>query len=152
MSLPNIFEATVSEQLAARVNRLTADSKPLWGKMSVDQMLFHCSLSFEQALGKNNLRPGAFMRFMMRLFFKKSMVNDVPYKQNLPTAPFFVVTDSRILDDERNRLIAYIQEFSKHGAVYYDKREQATLGKLSSVEWSNLMYKHTDHHLRQFGV
>jgi len=26
------------------------------------------------------------------------------------------------------------------------------LGKLTAVEWSNMLYKHLDHHLRQFGV
>ncbi|MFM8949938.1 MAG: DUF1569 domain-containing protein, partial [Bacteroidota bacterium] len=136
----------------SRINLLKVDTKPLWGKMSVDQMLCHCSLAFEQALGRNDLRPGGFMRFVMKTFFKSSMINDVPYKRNLPTAPFFIVADSKVFEAERKRLIGSLQEFSKLGVDHFDNREQATLGKLSSLEWSNLMYKHIDHHLRQFGV
>lgn len=152
MPLPNIFESAVCESLVGRINRLTVDTKPLWGKMNVDQMLCHCSLAFDQALGNSNLRPGGFMRLMMKIFFKSSMVNEVPYKQNLPTAPFFVVADKKDFEAERKRVIALLQDFSNLGAAHYHNREQATFGKLSSVEWSNLMYKHIDHHLRQFGV
>ena len=34
----------------------------------------------------------------------------------------------------------------------FDNRESHSFGKLSKTEWSNMFYKHLDHHLTQFGV
>jgi hypothetical protein len=42
MALPNIFTSEVSQEIIQRINLLQKDSQPLWGKMSVAQMLAHC--------------------------------------------------------------------------------------------------------------
>jgi len=96
--------------------------------------------------------PPWIMKLILRLFFKQSMINQVPYKPNLPTAPAFVVTDQRDFETERNRLIALLKQLAAKGRPHFEGKAQITLGRLSAVEWNNLMYKHLDHHLRQFGV
>jgi hypothetical protein len=45
-----------------------------------------------------------------------------------------------------------IHELAALGRNAFEGREQITLGALSSREWNNLLYKHIDHHLRQFGA
>lgn len=152
MALPNIFEASTTKDLIHRINQLTPMTQRRWGKMTVDQMLAHICVPYEQALGERNDGPSMFMKIMLRLFFKNSMVNEVPYKQNLPTAPSFIVVDRRDFEREKARIIAYIERVEKLGAEHFENKEQITLGKLKSIEWNNLLYKHTDHHLRQFGV
>jgi hypothetical protein len=38
------------------------------------------------------------------------------------------------------------------GEGYFNGLTSNSFGKLSTIEWNNLFYKHLDHHLRQFGV
>ncbi len=148
----NLFLPSTTLSLHARIDALTHESQPLWGKMNVSQMLAHCCVPFEQALGERHDGPPLLMKLMVKLFFKKAMTNEVPYKQNSPTAPAFRITDQRDLERERTRLKAYVTRFQELGREHFDGREQISLGRLTAQEWNNLMYKHLDHHLRQFGV
>jgi hypothetical protein len=45
--MKNIFDRSVVNELTARINRLTPTTAPQWGKMTVDQMLAHCNVSYE---------------------------------------------------------------------------------------------------------
>lgn len=152
MALPNIFDPSTTNDLIHRINQLTPMTQRRWGKMNVDQMLAHICVPYEQALAERNDGPNAIMKIMLRLFFKQSMVNEVPYKQNLPTAPAFMIVDRRDFEREKSRIISYIQKIEKLGPDYFDGKEQISLGKLNAIQWNNLLYKHIDHHLRQFGV
>ena len=89
---------------------------------------------------------------MLRLFFKGAMTNAVDYKPNLPTAPYFVVSDIPDLETEKTLLISNINKLLKLGPTYFEGKIHGTLGKLTAAEWSMMMHKHLDHHLRQFGV
>jgi hypothetical protein len=55
-------------------------------------------------------------------------------------------------EPNRIRLKEYIRRFAAQGRNAFEGRQQLSLGKLTALEWNNLMYKHLDHHLRQFGV
>ena len=92
------------------------------------------------------------MRLLLKWFYKKSMVDTTPYKQNLPTAPSFVVKDEPDFDTHKQALIDNILKVCDMGAAAFENKAQVTLGPLTSTEWSNMLYKHLDHHLRQFGA
>ena len=49
MTIPNIFQTTEVAQLIDRINMLSPDTKPLWGKMYADQMLAHVNVVYEIA-------------------------------------------------------------------------------------------------------
>jgi hypothetical protein len=80
------------------------------------------------------------------------MVNEVPYKQNLPTAPSFIRTEQYDVEKEKERLKGYIKSIQELGAEKLAATPSLSLGNLTSTEWNNLLYKHIDHHLKQFGV
>jgi hypothetical protein len=44
-------------ELKRRVQTLTPDTKPQWGKMSVDQMLHHVNFVLAEALGEHTAKP-----------------------------------------------------------------------------------------------
>jgi hypothetical protein len=92
------------------------------------------------------------MRIILNLFLKKSMVNEVPYKQNLPTAPSFIRTEQYDVEKEKERLKGFIKSIQELGAEKLAATPSLSLGNLTSTEWNNLLYKHIDHHLKQFGV
>ena len=152
MAYPSIYLSSTTEELFRRIDQLNAQSQGLWGKMTVGQMLSHCAVPYEQILGLNTLQPPLLMRIILNLFLKKSMVNEVPYKQNSPTAPSFIRTEQYDVAIEKERLKDLIKTIQEMGAEKLARTPSLSLGKLTATEWNNLLYKHLDHHLQQFGV
>jgi hypothetical protein len=148
----NIFDIAVVNELIARIQLLQANTQPKWGKMSVDQMLAHCNVSYEMAYENKHAKPSAFLQLILKLIVKKAVVNDTPYKHSLKTAPAFIIQDAKNFEEERNRLIDYIKKTQVFGAAYFDGKASHSFGVLNKEEWNNLFYKHLDHHLSQFGV
>ncbi len=153
LMIEDLFDPTAKQRVVARIDLLRPESKPLWGTMSVAQMLAHCNVGYEivHEPGKH-ARPGAVGRFFAVLFAKAMVVGDKPYPRNGPTAPSFVVKDARDFETERGRLLGFIDRTFEQGAAHYDGLPNMTFGVLSSKEWNTLFSKHLDHHLRQFGV
>ena len=151
MSIPNIFNKDVSDQLIHRIHQLTPNSKPRWGQMEIAQMLAHNNVMFELAFDNKHKKPGILNSFIMKTFVKKIVVGEKPYKRNSRTAPEMKIEGERSFDVEKKRLVDYIQKMQQLGGSSFDKKESHSFGKLSKTEWSNLFYKHLDHHLVQFG-
>lgn len=148
----NVFNKKDVDELIGRINKLKADSQPNWGTMSVEKMLAHCNVTYEMVYDSKHPRPSGFMRFVLRLIVKPTVVNNVPYKQNLKTAPAFIISDERNYEIEKSRLIDYIVKTCELGENFFDGKESLSFGKLNKFEWNNMFAKHLDHHLRQFGV
>ena len=92
------------------------------------------------------------MKLILKTFVKKIVVSDTPYKRNNPTAPHYIISDSKDFEIEKKRLIDYIIKTQQLGESYFDKKESHSFGLLSVKEWNTMFYKHLDHHLNQFGV
>ena len=152
MALPNVFTKQVSDQLISRINKLTPSTQPKWGKMNVSQMLAHCSVSYEMAYEDKYKRPNAVVRFLLTLLAKNAVVNETPYKHSERTAPQFLVTNDKNFEAEKKRLIDYVTKTQQLGESYFNNKESHSFGKLNTTEWSNMFYKHLNHHLEQFGV
>jgi len=152
MDLPNIFSKEVAEEVVERINRLTPSSPPLWGKMSVAQMLAHCCVAYEMVYTDKHPKPGFLMGFIMKTFIKRAVVSPKPYRRNSKTAPAFLISDEKEFEAEKMRLINYIRETQLFGAYIFDGKVSHSFGPLSANEWNNMFYKHLDHHLKQFGV
>lgn len=150
--MKNMFDPGVADEVISRINSLTPDSKPAWGTMNVAQMLAHCNVTYEMDLEEIHPRPGAAMKLFLKLLVKKSVVSEKPYPRNSRTAPQFLKTDECEYDKEKSRLINYIRQVDKLGKSHYEGKESHGFGKLSSLEYSNMFYKHLDHHLTQFQV
>lgn len=152
MALPDIFSKTETEKIIERINRLQPQTTANWGKMNVAQMLAHCNVSYEMVFDKHHAKPNAFMKFVLKMLVKSKVVSEIPYKKNGQTAPQFVISDSRDFSKEQKRLIDYLIKTQELGGNYFDGKESHSFGVLNKTEWSNMFYKHLDHHLNQFGV
>lgn len=152
----DIFDRAVADETLARIERLSARSKPLWGTMSVGQMLAHCCVPFEAvydpAYAEAHPRPNALIRWVLRLVAKPIVVGKRPYKRNMRTAPEFIIEGTRDFEAEQARLAGYVRRLQGDGEAAFEGRESHSFGPLTAREWSTLFYKHTDHHLQQFGV
>lgn len=151
-SKANIFNAKDFELILKKINALSDSSKRQWGTMSLPEMLKHCSLQLKMALseiqgskheGSFVLRSG-FGRWMglygpcwQKGAITPSQMNIE--KQNISTCSFII---------ERKQFISYLK------LVQTKDNFQAhpIFGKLNEKDWGRLIWKHLDHHLRQFGA
>lgn len=153
MEIKNIFSQEVTNEVLGRINKLTPETKAVWGKMTVDQVLAHCTVPYEMVYNPSKFkRPGGFGRFMIKLFAKKMVVGVKPYPKNGRTAPDFVISGKREFETEKQKLIGFINKTTELGEGHFDGKESHALGKLSKTEWNVMFYKHLNHHLTQFGV
>lgn len=152
MSYPSIFDSATTEQALGRLEKLSNESQPQWGKMNVAQMLAHLNVSYDQSLGVAPPKYGFFMKLILKMIVKNKVVGPKPYGKNLRTAPSFLISDSRDFEKEKARLIENIKTVERKGKKYFDGKESAAFGKLSIEQWNNLFYKHMDHHFSQFGI
>lgn len=148
--MENLFHPAIYESITARVNQITPDAKPLWGKMNVAQMLAHCAVAFQVPLSDKPLK-GNFLLRLIGPFFKAQLYNDKPWKQGLPTAPNFIITDERDFAAEKQNLLNIISRFYHEGEQGISKHPHPIFGRFTPAQWGQAMYKHLDHHLRQFG-
>ena len=88
----------------------------------------------------------------MKTLIKPGTVGENPYPKNGKTAPQFIIKDRRDFELEKQKLVDYLQKTHNLGAEHFEGMESHSFGKLTQKEWSNLFYKHLDHHLTQFGV
>lgn len=152
MAYPNIFTKEVTENVIQRINQLTPHTQPHWGKMNVSQMLAHCSVTYEMIYDNKHPKPGFLMKFILKKFLKKLVTGEQPYKQNLKTAPQFLISDVKDFAIEKTRLVHYLHQTQELGENHFDNKESHSFGPLTKTEWNNMLYKHLHHHLTQFGV
>jgi hypothetical protein len=150
--MDSIFVPEVTAGLIERINRLTADTRPLWGKMSAPQMLAHLNVAYEMAYEDKHKKPNPLMRLILKLFVKDSVCGDKPYKRNSPTAAAFLVTADKDFETEKGWLVSYLNKTVQLGEAHFEGKESLSFGKLTKEEWNTMFYKHLGHHLTQFGV
>ena len=150
--MKNLFEPAAFNEITDRTAKLRPDSERQWGKMSVAQMLAHCSAAIEMAEGKVTPPRILLGRLLGPLAKKSLIVNGEPMRRNAMTEKSALVTDERDFMVERLRLRESIDRFASGGPGICTKHPHFFFGPLTPVEWAVLMYQHLDHHLRQFGV
>ena len=152
MTLLNTFDPKTTEETFKRLENITYVTKPEWGKMNAAQMLAHLNVAYDFAYGKKNSNLNFFAKFMVKLFVKNIVVGEKPYTKNSRTAPDFIIANERDFEKEKSIFINNVKETETKGITYFEGKENSSFGVLTSKEWSNLFYKHIDHHFKQFGV
>ena len=148
MEVKNLFEPAIKQDIINRIYKLTPESKPLWGKMNVGQMLAHCQMPIGVADGTHKLKR-TLMGRLIGPMLKSILHNDKPFKRNLPTDKSFIMTDSKDFEKERQKLLEMVGNFTEANIL---NETHTFFGKLTKEQWSKGTYKHLDHHLQQFGV
>ncbi len=150
--MKNFFESSDRNSLLVRLEKLQGSAVRQWGKMDVAQMCAHCAAATEVAAGDVTKRQ-AWIGKVLAPFVRGAVLrSDRPLSKNSPTDPTFVVSDARDFEKEKARLVGIVNRFGQAGAAAAEGRIHSFFGRLSGDEWGVLMYKHLDHHLRQFGA
>ena len=148
--MQNMFNAVDRLEIERRLAALLPSSARQWGKMNVAQMLAHCAVALEAPLGERR-KAQAFLGRLLRPFILSSVLGEKPLRHDSPTDPDFVMADTREFSQEQARLVDRLGRFCERGPSASDGQVHSFFGKLSGQQWGRLVYKHLDHHLRQFG-
>jgi hypothetical protein len=154
-TVKNLFDSRLAVDTKQRIMKLDSSSQRLWGNMTVAQTVAHCTSGLEMAMGVIKPKRAPFPGNVLGLLIKPMVFgNDKPIRRNSPSSPELFSTDltSRDFERERGHLIAAIDRFTNEGAACCSRHAHPFFGPLKPQQWAILMYKHIDHHLRQFGV
>jgi hypothetical protein len=150
--MKNLFEPSTVDELKSRLERLTPQSQRQWGRMDPAQAVAHCTAGLEMALG-DFAPPRAMAGRMIGWAIKPiAFKESEPMRRNSPTVKGLIINDERDLDAERRKLCGTIDRFAAAGPQGCTSHPHSFFGRLTPDEWSAWMYKHLDHHLRQFGA
>ena len=133
------------------LDRLTISKKPVWGKMTAQEMVEHLSDLLIMSRGLNNFTPNendeTFARRQQFLYSDKEMARNIviPFRKD-------------IIELRHNELELSIDEFTiewLNFIEYYEENPGATethpyYGELDFEKWGKLHVKHFKHHFQQF--
>lgn len=146
--------AFLKNEFVNALAEIAPDTKGLWGKMNVQQMIEHMSFSFRQANGKDKyslLTPEENVPKMQAF-----LMSDKPFKENTPN-PIIgndtIPEKNATVQDALHELQTEINDFF----AVFDTQPDAVItnpffGNLNYEMWVQLLYKHSLHHLKQFGI
>jgi hypothetical protein len=149
--MQNLFDTRDREDVARRMAALRPSSARQWGKMDVSQMLAHCAIALEVPCG-DRVKPQRLIGKILGPFFRTAVLGEKPMAHNAPTDAENKIVDAREFEQERARLTSMVERFAALGPDGLDGVVHSFFGRLTGDEWGRLMYKHLDHHLRQFGA
>jgi hypothetical protein len=149
--MKNLYDESSVQEILGRIDKISPLNQRQWGSMEVSQMLAHCGNAVEMAMGKIN-PPRVFIGRLIGGLFKPSYTNEKPFSKDSPTSDEIRVTGARDFDKEKIRLSKLVREFAAAGESGCTKHPHPFFGSLTAAEWSRGMYKHLDHHLRQFAA
>jgi hypothetical protein len=118
--------------------------------MDVVSMLKHLHLSMRMTVGEMPV-PSANKRAFQVFPLKHLILYVLPFPKGAPTAPALKPSAAESLEEER---AAVLELLERVGTGPHDgpAPDHPLFGPLTWREWGVATYKHTDHHLRQFGA
>lgn len=150
--MKHLYEASAVQEVTRRIALLRPESERQWGKMNAAQAAAHCAAALEMAVGDTKPPRIWVGRIIGGLVKRLALAEGRELGRNAPTTKELKVADERVLETEKARLTGLVERFAKGGSAGCTRHPHPFFGRLTGEEWGVLMYKHLDHHLRQFGV
>lgn len=132
-----------------RVGAVAWDGRAAWGKFTAPKMICHLADSLKMAMGDLPVAPKHLpIRYPP---LKQLIIYAAPFPKSAPTAPELLAREPR----EWSSDIADVQGLlARAGSARTTDSwpEHPAFGKLSKRAWGVLIFRHMDHHLKQFGA
>jgi hypothetical protein len=147
----NIFNQKDYADIKNRINQLNAQSQRQWGKMSLPQTLEHCSIQLKKALGiiPESAYEGPAM--YRTSFGRWLLFYAMPWPKSAatPSQMNMLQNGSTVADiqDSKRALLGLLEKVQSQDHL----NTHPFFGKMGKKDWGRLIWKHLDHHLRQFG-
>lgn len=147
--MPTVWNTDDRVALVRRAESLTRDHTARWGTFSVAGMMAHLNGATQMALGELAVtgKAPSFLRWPpVRYLF----IHLLPMPKGAPTAPELLERSASADLAREQETFARLFDRLGHSPRVVDAHP--AFGRLSREDWGVLIHKHTDHHLRQFGV
>jgi len=132
-----------------RLARLTPDAPGLWGSFDAPRMLCHITDAVRWAIGEVTCAPK--LSPLRHAPINSLVMFYLPWPKSAPTAPELLTRKPEAWETEVARFRAAVDALTKRPRDGPWPTHVA-FGRLSGAQWGRLLYRHTDHHLKQFGV
>ncbi|MEP7321707.1 MAG: DUF1569 domain-containing protein [Saprospiraceae bacterium] len=148
--MKNILNEVDYLEIKGRIQGLPETSTRRWGKMDIQEMLVHCTRQLKLAMGEmpSDQQGPSILRSKLGKWFlfsnvpwPKGAVTPVEMNTHITT---YSLTD---FETEKKELLKYLELVKNYTAF----KTHPFFGDLNRKEWARLVYKHLDHHLKQFG-
>jgi hypothetical protein len=149
--MSRIHDDAVREEIKRRIMALTPDSQRQWGRMTPDQMLWHCAEAIDTGLGNKPYKELGFPKFFPKALVRWSLLKGPWPKGRTPTAPQWVAKDRYDFGEQRTRLLGLVDALAEKDPGSNAARHPI-LGEIQIEFQSQLHARHLNHHLTQFGV
>lgn len=147
--MKSMWESEARDEILARVGKLQPNAPARWGKMNCSRMLVHVTDGFRMATGELAVAPkNSPLRFTP---LKQLIIYWLPFPKGAPTAPELLERTPGEWERETAQFKEALQQFTAC-SQRADWPAHPAFGKLSSKDWGVLIYRHIDHHFKQFGV
>jgi len=144
-----VWQESTRQELLARAARVTPESARKWGRMTAPQMLAHVVDALKMTLGEVRIAPRRGpLRFPP---LRHAIIHWLPFPRGAPTAPELISRSPTDCAEEVETLHRLLEAFASRRRDG-DWPEHPAFGRLTGDDWGVLVYRHTDHHFRQFGV
>jgi hypothetical protein len=148
--MKTIFDKVSRDELIGRISLLNETSIAQWGKMNIYQALKHCTLWDEWIQSGKNNKQVFIGRLFGKMALKKVLKDESPLARNTPTLPELKIKETTgDIASEKKRWIVLINEYAHFSNPSF---LHTFFGKMTEEQVGQMVYKHADHHLRQFGV
>lgn len=149
--MKNLLNDSDRSEILIRLEKINQTLKNRWGKMNVHQVIPHLTDPLKVAIGK---RTAPIMNTAFKIWpFNLFVVWFMPWPKGAPTAPEFIqgVKGTPPQDFEKDfiQLKETIDSFTAYRSKF---APSPVFGNISNNSWGRLMWRHLDHHLRQFGL
>ena len=143
-----LHDPAVYQSIRSRVESLRADSPRQWGRMSIDQMLWHVNVSMREAVGDYtpDVKPLPVPKWLMRW-----AILNMPWGRGARTRPDMYAVSTHDFARQKAETLALLERiYSRPLSATWPP--SVSMGAMSGRHWSQLTARHLDHHLTQFGA
>ena len=147
--MKSIFDIATRTEILNRIDSLNKESKPAWGTMNVAMMVRHCALCEEYYHGRFLVNRSFLGKLIGKTALRGILKDEQSMLQkNAPTSQQFKVVDEiENLEVEKEKWKSMVEQYGSFNKEYFI---HWFFGKMSKQQLGQFIYKHCDHHLRQF--
>lgn len=144
-----IFNQQALHALQQRIKKLSGDAERQWGTMTAAQMCWHCRQQLEFVIAPTEVQV---LKTMFRFQPVKWLaIFVIKWPEGARTAPSMDAQKSNpALGSLAEEKATLLQALDKVLQLPFIRAVHPLFGELGKQYWGRLIWKHLDHHLRQF--
>lgn len=149
---PRLF--FLKNELIEHLRSIVPTTEPLFGKMNVHQMIEHLAYAFRQASGLIPLPAANNEEITGKMY--AFLISDKPFRENTPNRYLPDVPLPAVHASISDSLLDLQQAIDVFFSCFHNRPEKTVFnpffGQLNFDDSVQLLFKHTRHHLKQYGV